>query len=267
MPDINVNKTGADESPLVTRAKAFYTRAFVDGRPREAVEAYTGDRFREHSTGVQDGKEGFIDSITGHVKRYPNHQIKVVRAWSDGGFVFLHIYHDLNDGERRYVTTDFFDTDQDGKLIEHWSVRGDFKGPNPSGRTQVDGATQISDLKRTEENKALVKTMLQESLFPGAKPDRVERFFGEEYLQHNPGIGDGLDIVRELSHAENPQLIYHEIVLLVGHGNFVAVLCKSSWEGAPLAQVDILRVEDGKIVEHWDLSEPVLKSEVNSGNF
>ena len=62
-------------------------------------------------------------------------------------------------------------------------------------------------------------------------------------------------------------MIYEEIVLMVGRGNFVATLCKVSWEGNPLAQVEIVRLEGGKIVEHWDNVEPVPDSDVNSGKF
>jgi len=42
------------------------------------------------------------------------------------------------------------------------------------------------------------------------------------------------------------------VVLLVGQGNFVATLSKALWEGQPYAQVDIFRIENGEVVEHWD---------------
>jgi len=59
------------------------------------------------------------------------------------------------------------------------------------------------------------------------------------------------------------------VVLLVGQGNFVATLCKAARKGQPFAQVDIYRLEDGKIVEHWDNAEPVPPEEewANSGKF
>ena len=249
-------------------ARKLYLEGIKEGN-LDVIKTYTGDRFTQHSTGVKDGRDGFIEFVTNFVKRNPKRHIEIVRAWEDGRYVFLHSYQSLNDGEYEYVTTDFFDTDDEGRIIEHWNVIGEFKGPNPSGRTQVDGATEIADLDRTEANKAIVKAMLENCLFPGARPGRIEDYFAEDYLQHNPSVGDGLAIVRKLAQAENRQLTYEEIVLLVGRGNFVAVLCKANWEGAPLAQVDILRLEDGKIVEHWDNVEPIPpRSEwVNSGKF
>lgn len=131
-----------------------------------------------------------------------------------------------------------------------------FTGPNPSGRTQADGANHITDLDRTEENKAIVKAMLKDCLFPGARPDRIEDYFAEDYLQHNPTVGDGLDVVRQLAQGENRQLTYDEIVLIVGRGNFVATLCKAYWEGNPLAQVDIVRLEDGRSSSNGTTSNP-----------
>ena len=49
--------------------------------------------------------------------------------------------------------------------------------------------------------------------------------------------------------TENRPLVYQRIRVLVGCGNFVATLCDATWEGAPLDQVDFLRLQDGRIVE------------------
>jgi len=255
------------EGDRLAAAKGLYMEGIATGRPREAMEAYTGDRYTQHSTGVRDGREGFVEFFSDFVDRNPKRDIEIVRGWEDGRYVFLHVYQSLNDAEHEYVTTDFFDTDEDGKIIEHWDVINEFRGLNPSERTQIDGAVEITDLDRTEENKAIVREMIEGCLFPGARPERIDDWFAEPYLQHNPDVGDGLDTVRRLAQGENRQLTYTEIVLVVGCGNFVATLCKADWEGSPLAQVDIVRLEDGKIVEHWDLTEAVPETSVNSGKF
>ena len=80
---------------------------------------------------------------------------------------------------------------------------------------------------------------------------------------------DGLEHFKPLALSNDRFLIYDEIVLPVGQGNFVATLCKASWEGQPLAQVDIFRIEIGLVVEHWDNAEPVPPEEewVNSSKF
>jgi predicted SnoaL-like aldol condensation-catalyzing enzyme len=101
-------------------------------------------------------------------------------------------------------------------------------------------------------------------------PENIDNYISnEQYIQHNAEAPDGLEFFKPLALAEDKPLVYEEIVLLVGQGNFVATLCKAYWEGQPYAQVDIFRIEDGIVVEHWDNAEPVPPEEewVNSGKF
>ena len=45
----------------VNNAKALYMEGIRDGNAKDAVEKYTGARYTQHSTGVRDGKEGFLE--------------------------------------------------------------------------------------------------------------------------------------------------------------------------------------------------------------
>ena len=49
----------------------------------------------------------------------------------------------------------------------------------------------------------------------------------------------------------------------------MATLCRATWAGTPVAHVDIFRVQEDRIVEHWDLTEvvPPEDERVNSGSF
>ena len=253
--------------PKLANARGIYTVGILEGRPEEAIERFVGDRYTQHSTGVADGVEGFVEFFEPFIERNPSRDIRVVRGWEDGQYVFLTAYQNINHGEAEWVTTDFFDTDENDKIIEHWDVISAFTGPNPSGRTQVDGPTEVTDLDKTEENKATVRDMIENVLMPGGDLDRMRSFFGDAYLQHNPDVPDGYEHFEALAKDPNRPLNYDELVLLVGSGNFVASLSKANWDGAPLAQVDVFRLENGKIVEHWDNSEPVPEKDVNSGKF
>ena len=127
----------------------------------------------------------------------------------------------------------------------------------------------VTDLDKTDANKAVVREMIEQVLMPGGDPTRVGEFIAEDYTQHNPEVADGLDAFRDLATMPDPPLLYDEIVLMVGQGNFVAVLSKARFDGAPYAQGDIFRLEDGKIVEHWDNAEAIGPEDewVNSGKF
>ena len=256
-------------SQKLENAKRLYLEGIRDGNAREAVTKYTGDRYTQHSTGVRDGVEGFVEFFEPFIKRNPIRDIRIVRGFVDGQYVFVHAYQSLNNGEVEWVTTDFFDTDENDKIIEHWDVIAAYTAETPSGHTSTDGETEIKDLDKTEANKEVVRNLITDVLMRKA-PHRIDEYISAEtYIQHNPEVPDGLEHFKRLALVENPPLLYQEIVLLVGQGNFVATLCKASWEGAPLAQVDIFRLEDGKVVEHWDNSEPVPPEEewANSGKF
>ncbi|MEL6970110.1 MAG: nuclear transport factor 2 family protein [Bacteroidota bacterium] len=258
-------------STKLENAKSLYMEGIRDGNAREAVTKYTGDRYTQHSTGVRDGIEGFVEFFEPFIKRNPKREIEIVRGWEDGQYVFLQAYQNINDGEAQWVTTDFFDTDENDKIIEHWDVISAYTGSTPSGHTEVDGPTEVTDLDKTEENKALVRNLIQDALMVGGDPSRIPEYVAKEYIQHNKEVPDGREHFLALATAPNRPLNYKRIVLLVGQGNFVATLCEANWNDGTLnqdyAQVDIFRIQNGKVVEHWDNVEPVPENDVNGGKF
>jgi len=249
-------------------AKGLYLYGIRDGHPREAVARYTGDRYTQHSTGVRDGQEGFIEFFEPFIERNPSRDIQIVRGWEDGQYVFIHAYQDLNNGQAQWVTTDFFDTDKDGQIIEHWDVIAPYVAETPSGRTSVDGTTEITDLAHTEANKALVRAMIEDVLVPDGNTRKVAAYIAEDLVQHSATMADGrAAFLKMLEQPARP--LYHEIVLLVGKGSFVATLCRMTQGEQEFAQVDLFRIADGLVVEHWENAEPVPPPEqnVNSGKF
>jgi len=257
-------------SRKIKNAVGLYLDGIRDGNPREAVARYTGDRYTQHSTGVRDGADGFVEFFEEFIQRNPVRDIQLVRTLEDGQYLFVHAYQSLNNGEAQWVTLDFFDTDDNDKIIEHWDVIAEYSDSTPSGHTSVDGPTEVTDLAETDENKALVRAMIEDVLMRDGHPENIDQYISStQYIQHNRDVADGLEAFKTLAVDPNRPLYYDEMVLLVGEGNFVATLCKANWEGAPYAQADLFRVEDGKIVEHWDAAEPVGPEDewVNSGKF
>ncbi len=256
----------------LSNARNLYLEGIRDGKAREAVTKYTGERYTQHSTGVRDGIEGFVEFFEPFIKRNPHRDIQLVRGLVDGQHVFIHAYQNINKGEAQWVTTDFFDTDENDKIIEHWDVIAPYSKSNPSGHSSVDGPTEIIDLDKTEENKALARSLIEDGLMTGGDPSKLADYISEDqYIQHNPEVADGLEHFQKLATMPNRPLNYEEIVLLVGQGNFVATLCKANWNDGKTnqdyAQVDIFRIENGKVVEHWDNVEPVPENDVNGGKF
>ena len=250
----------------------LYMEGIRDGNAREAVTKYTGDRYTQHSTGVKDGIEGFVEFFEPFIERNPLRDIRIIRALEDGQYVFVHAYQELNNGESKWITMDMFDTDSEGKIIEHWDVIAPVSETTISGHSQIDGPTEISDLDKTEANKAIVEAFLNDVLVNG-KFDKVTDYISSDtYIQHNPQVADGLEglgaFVEDLA-QKGLSMQYVDIFKVIGEGNFVASYSKMTLGDDEYAVFDLFRLENGLIVEHWDNMEVILPKEQwgNSGKF
>ncbi|MEL1264490.1 nuclear transport factor 2 family protein [Pseudoxanthomonas putridarboris] len=117
-------------------------------------------------------------------------------------------------------------------------------------------ADVVSD-DRPQRNKALVLEAMT-SLFQRHDASVVERLYAADYIQHNPGIPQGRDALQALVAAMS-QDVYYEPGLMVAEGDLVAIHGRiRGWSDVPQVVVDLFRIEDGKLAEHWD----VLQNEV-----
>ncbi|MFK7772662.1 MAG: nuclear transport factor 2 family protein [Saprospiraceae bacterium] len=254
-------------SKKTDNAKALYLQGIKQGNI-EVVDELTGDRYTQHSTGVADGAEGFKAFFRGFLERTNDRDIQIVRCIEDGRFVFTHAYQNIDNGTAKWITTDMFDTDENDKIVEHWDVIAAYKEPSEtvSGNDMILGDFEITDLEKTQENKALVRTFITD-VFQNGNHKNLDKYVSREtYIQHNPNVPDGFEAVEAfLSQDWNYDYIFH----VMGQGNFVVANSKVTYNKEELCVFDIFRIEDGKIVEHWDNMEPIPpRSEwANTGKF
>ena len=81
----------------------------------------------------------------------------------------------------------------------------------------------------------------------------------EQYAQHNPEAADGLagfGTAVENWAAEGKTLAYKKVHQVIAQGDFVFVRSEGDF-GVPSIYNDLWRIEDGKMVEHWDVVIPV----------
>ena len=98
--------------------------------------------------------------------------------------------------------------------------------------------------------------------------DAVERYVGSEYIQHNPMAPDGTDafIAFVRAYVEQFPQLNIEIKRAIAEGDLVMThgLLRTSPEDRGTAAADIFRLdENGKIVEHWDVLQPVPETSAN----
>jgi predicted SnoaL-like aldol condensation-catalyzing enzyme len=118
-----------------------------------------------------------------------------------------------------------------------------------------------------ETNKETVKAFY-ETAFNDHKPaEAVEKYVGGSYRQHNPNAADGslafIDFVSSFAKT-NPGLKV-DIKRMIAEGDLVVthVHIKTSEKDRGLAAIDIFRLENGKVVEHWDVVQPVPEKPAN----
>ena len=106
-------------------------------------------------------------------------------------------------------------------------------------------------------HKALVKKAVTE-LFIEGDLTALDRYWSDQYVQHNPMIGNGRDALKGVVSSLGPNA-KAEFGLMIEDGEFVMVHSRYTGLGPkPLVAVDIFRIKDGKLAEHWD----VLQEEV-----
>ena len=117
----------------------------------------------------------------------------------------------------------------------------------------------------TRSNKEIVLDVLKRA-FIDRDPTVVEQYFAANYKQHNPVIPDGPSAIAQL--IPTLTALTYEPGMAVADGELVMVHGRyTGWGPKPMVAVDIFRVENGKVVEHWDvLQEEVLASATASGN-
>jgi predicted SnoaL-like aldol condensation-catalyzing enzyme len=104
------------------------------------------------------------------------------------------------------------------------------------------------------------KGVYRETVMVSLRFDRIEEFIeGAHYAQHASKIGDGIARLREriASVAKEGGRLYLTPRRFVAEGNFVLVLSEGELPSGPTALYDLFRVENGKIVEHWDVLTPI----------
>src|SRR5690606_38119430 len=130
--------------------------------------------------------------------------------------------------------------------VEHWdNLQTTPKKRNKSERTMTDGKTKVKDHHKTEINKALVKDFVQNVLINGQIELVLNYFRGDELIQHNPHMGDGvqefLNVLEQWKKDDKPQ-IYKKIHKVLGEGNFVLVLSEGTFKGAYVAFYYLYRI-------------------------
>ena len=173
----------------------------IETGDESSIAVVNPDKYIQHNPQTHEGGIGLGELFNQLAKSSP--RVNIVRIFSDSDFVFAHTEYDISHSNIGFEIFRF-----EGDLtVEHWDNIQKRKGPNPAGQTMVDGPTEAIDHDRTESNREIVRSFVDEILINGEFEQLDHYIDAECYTEYNPRMGDGLSALRSvLSDAEpNPE--------------------------------------------------------------
>jgi predicted SnoaL-like aldol condensation-catalyzing enzyme len=225
-------------------------KSIESGDTGPAQKYINAETYTQHMPTAPDGRNATLAMIA----KAPslNTKIEIARIFEDDDKVVAHIKRTVQGRAMSVITIWRFN--EQGQAVEHWEggqVMPEF--PNRSGHTMVDGEFQVVDLDKTDANKKLVATFMDDVFRKGNYQNSDQYISRTTYIQHNPNVSDGLDgFVKAISYLSDT-FKSQVTKKILGQGNFVLVVSDLK----NVANYDIFRLDGGKIVEHWDLQSPI----------
>ena len=134
-----------------------------------SVVVVNPDKYIQHNPQTREGGEGLAALFKRLSKSSP--RVNIVRVFEDGDYVFAHTEYDFASSNIGFEIFRF----EDDLAVEHWDNIQQRQGPNSSGHTMVEGPTEATDLDRTESNREIVRSFVDEVLING-QLDTLERY-------------------------------------------------------------------------------------------
>ena len=220
-----------------------------------SVTVVNEDKYIQHNPQTHEGSLGLAALFRELAKTSP--RVNIVRIFADGDFVFAHTEYDFDNSSIGFEIFRF----EGEQAVEHWDNIQPRKGPNLSGHSMVDGSVQVTDLQSTESNREIVNEFVDQVLIQEQLEKLDDYLDDSAYTEHNPQFGDDLNLLRaalsEPVTGGPPGIQYQKKHRILAEGNFVLSVCEGSANGVHSAFYDLFRVDEGKIVEHWDTTEAI----------
>ncbi len=212
------------------------------------------EKYIQHNPQTHEGSEGLEALFKRLSKTSP--RVNIVRAFEDGEYVFAHTEYDFANSNIGFEVFRF----EGDRVVEHWDNIQRRQGPNQSGLTMVDGPTEATDHALTETNRQFVRAFV-DTVLVRRQLEQLESYIDQvRFTQHNPKMVNGLSALRSALETRSGRgfvLKYDRIHRVLAEGNFVLAVCEGSFDGVHSSFYDLFRVNEGKIVEHWDTIEAV----------
>ncbi|MDD9823922.1 MAG: nuclear transport factor 2 family protein [Gammaproteobacteria bacterium] len=258
---------------------------FYNEQDYSVLEETVAEDMAQHSPREADGREALAAAFRElWFPQKPEYYVEIKRMAADGNLVFVHSHvtvareHRGNDRAQPSVALADIFLLRDGLIAEHWEVAQTVpEEESVNGNTMFDGGGFRETSAAVEEANKAVVVRYMEKFINDKNTDALDELMASDWIAHNPMEPNGREglkrMARDVWFAQFPE-IHAEIKRIGAEGNLVFVhshytLKKgdrgNDWAPMSAAAVDIFRLEDGLIVEHWDVVMRGIPAETVSG--
>ncbi|MDD1793035.1 hypothetical protein L4D06_02905 [Enterovibrio makurazakiensis] len=225
----------------------------IENGDAEAVAVVDESQYVQHNPLTKEGGIGLAELFARLALTNPH--VEIIRIFSDGDYIFAHTEYDFSSEKICFEVFRF----EGNKTVEHWDNLQLRQPPNASGHSMIDGVTDVTDLPQTEANRQTISHFVDNVLINKNIEALTDYIDATNYREHSPELSDDVQLLKAaLGTADNPSTLHYETHhRTLAEGNFVLSVCEGFRAGEHTAFYDLFRLENGKIVEHWDTVETV----------
>lgn len=234
------------------------------------------DPYVQHSPDLPDGWRPVWDLLQNRPKGFSSNQLSWIgpKGYFDNG-EYLVMFREVtrSESEPRSKIFDLLRFNSDGLYAEHWDIRQTLSPTTSSGRSETGAAKEYLDnmvsysVETEEANKRLVVSFLNTAFNYQKLGVALDMYVSDHYVQHSPKFSDGKQSILDAHNRGEMGALCYDIHYVLAQNDLVFVYSKvTSTEGVS-AVVDLMRVRDHKLVEHWDVVQAVpANSDMPHGN-
>lgn len=234
-------------------------QAIQSGDVKAMQDYISPTAYTQHNLSYPDGAAAVIGATQSGA--FNGTTINTVRTFEDDNIVVLHSEYGgtWNSGVPQVVFDVF--RFENGLIVEHWDNLVN-KQDDGDATTQLNGTlTPVTDLTQNEANRAVVEETSQKIFLQGLYSTIGTYFDEDNYVQHSVGYGTDIQpLLGFLSTLPEGTPFYQSIEFIHVEGNFALMMSQGypdKKSGLASAYYDLFRLEDGKIVEHWDVVQTI----------
>lgn len=254
-------------------ATNFVQEFYLEGETRAAFMNWVSPDYIQHNPFAVSGREAAIRFLEDARKAHPQRTARIHRVIASDDLVLFHIESHDTPGDRGAAVIDIFRV-KDCKVIEHWGVHQPVPESTVNGHDMFN-SVEIRTSGKVSEPCTLSARQVADGFVPllygqGKVREAYETWVHPDYQQHNPYAQNGRDAAiafLEPFYEKNPQHTMSVYRVIVSDG-YIAVhlVGRPTPDARGAAAVDILRVDNCKIVEHWDVTQAIPETSANDNS-